>query len=223
MRCACPNFYTMSNRHSNDAFVWLSASSLLCSRLTWLSSPLLSYYLHDLWLRYSSESQVKSEVIQATLWWHARAIDWAFASHRQEQNRRWPFLECPSLFMLVKMQSKPFQKQDIVAPNHQTLSTCHIMGNLKVSCIGRHCCNALLIKAVIALVMQSGYEDEGLCRPGWAGPQRACSSVRPLSVACLLIPVRRASSQQRKLFAVCRTCQEIHKCITFHFENITKD
>lgn len=58
------------------------------------------------------------------------------------------------------MQSKPFQKQDIVAPNHQTLSTCHIMANLKVSCIDRHCCNTLLIKAVIAPVMQSGYEDE---------------------------------------------------------------
>lgn len=63
--------------------------------------------------------------------------------------------------MLVKMQSKPFQKQDIVAHNHQTLSTYHIMANLKVSCIDRHCCNTLLIKAVIALVMQSGYEDEG--------------------------------------------------------------
>lgn len=35
------------------------------------------------------------------------------------------------LFMLVKMQSKPFQKQDIVALNHQTLSTCHITGNLR--------------------------------------------------------------------------------------------
>lgn len=62
--------------------------------------------------------------------------------------------------MLVKMQSKPFQKQDIVAPNHQTLSTCHIMANLRVSCIDRHWCNALLIKAVIAPVMPSGYEDE---------------------------------------------------------------
>lgn len=62
--------------------------------------------------------------------------------------------------MLVKMQSKPFQKQDIVAPNHQTLSTGHIMANLKVSCIDRHDCNTLLIKAVIAPVMQSGYEDE---------------------------------------------------------------
>lgn len=75
--------------------------------------------------------------------------------------------------MLVKMQSKPFQKQDIVAPNHQTLSTCHIMANLKVSCIDRHCCNALLIKAVIALVMQSGYEDEdraGLDEQGPRGP-----------------------------------------------------
>lgn len=58
------------------------------------------------------------------------------------------------------MQSKPFQKQDIVASNHQTLSTCHIMANLKVSCIDRHCSNTLLIKAVIAPVMQSGYEDE---------------------------------------------------------------
>lgn len=63
----------------------------------------------------------------------------------------------------------------------------------------------------------------GLCGPGWVGPQRACSSVRPPSVACLLIPVRRASRQHRKLFAVRRTCQEIHKYITFHFENITKD
>lgn len=75
--------------------------------------------------------------------------------------------------MLVKMQSKPFQKQDIVAPNHQTLSTCHIMGNLKVSCIDRQCCNTLLIKAVIALVMQSGYEDEccaGLDEQGPRGP-----------------------------------------------------
>ncbi len=58
----------------------------------------------------------------------------------------------------------------------------------------------------------------GLCRPGWVGPQRARSSVRPPSVACLLIPVRRASRQHRKLFAVRRTCQEIHKYITFHFE-----
>lgn len=58
------------------------------------------------------------------------------------------------------MQSKPFQKQDIVAPNHQTLSTGHIMANLKVSCIDWHDCNTLLIKAVIAPVMQSGYEDE---------------------------------------------------------------
>lgn len=75
--------------------------------------------------------------------------------------------------MLVKMQSKPFQKQDIVAPNHPTLSTWHIMANLKVSCIDRHCCNALLIKAVIALVMQSGYEDEdcaGLDEQGPRGP-----------------------------------------------------
>lgn len=58
------------------------------------------------------------------------------------------------------MQSKPFQKQDIVAPNHKTLSTCHITANLRVSCIDRHCRSALLIKAVIALAMQSGYEDE---------------------------------------------------------------
>ena len=66
--------------------------------------------------------------------------------------------------MLVKMQSKPSQKQDIVASNHQTPSPCHIMANLKVSCIDRQCCNALLIKAVIALVMQNGYEG-GAC-PG---------------------------------------------------------
>lgn len=67
--------------------------------------------------------------------------------------------------MLVTMQSKPFQKQDIVAPNHKTLSTCQIMANLKVSCIDRHCRNALLIKAVIVLVMQSGYEDEDCAGP----------------------------------------------------------
>lgn len=71
------------------------------------------------------------------------------------------------------MQSKPFQKQDIVASNHQTLSTGHIMANLKVSCIDRHDCNTLLIKAVIAPVMQSGYEDEksrGLDECGPRGP-----------------------------------------------------
>lgn len=55
----------------------------------------------------------------------------------------------------------------------------------------------------------------GLCGPGWEGPQRACSSVRPLSAACLLIPVRRASRQHRKLFAVRRTCQEIHNALLF--------
>lgn len=71
------------------------------------------------------------------------------------------------------MQSKPFQKQDIIAPNHQTLSTCHIMANLKESCVDRRCCSTLLIKAVIAPVMQSGYEDEncaGLDEQGPRGP-----------------------------------------------------
>lgn len=37
------------------------------------------------------------------------------------------------------------------------------------------------------------------------------------------MPVRRASRQHRKLFAVHRTCQEIHKYFTFHFEDITND
>lgn len=59
------------------------------------------------------------------------------------------------------MQSKPFKEQDIVALNHQTLSTCHITGNLRVNCIDGQCCNAHLIKTVIAPVMQSGYKDEG--------------------------------------------------------------
>lgn len=82
------------------------------------------------------------------------------------------------------MQSKPFQKQDIVAPNHQTLSTGHIMANLKVSCIDRHDCNMLLIKAVIAPVMQSGYEDEK--SRGWMstapeGPQLSQASISRLS------------------------------------------
>ena len=40
------------------------------------------------------------------------------------------FLECPPLFMLVKTRGKPSQKQDIVASNHQTLSSCHIIANL---------------------------------------------------------------------------------------------
>lgn len=47
------------------------------------------------------------------------------------------------------------------------------MANLKVSCIDRHDCNTLLIKAVIAPVMQSGYEDEksrGLDEYGPRGP-----------------------------------------------------
>lgn len=51
------------------------------------------------------------------------------------------------------------------------------------------------------------------------GSQLSQASISRLS----FIPGWRASRHHRKLFAVRWTCQEIHKCFTFHFENITKD
>lgn len=66
---------------------------------------------------------------------------------------------------LLKCKVNLLQKQDIVAHNHQTLSAYHIMANLRLGRIDRRRCNALLIKAVIAPVMQSGFEDEGCA--GW--------------------------------------------------------
>lgn len=125
--------------------------------------------------------------------------------------------------MLVKMQSKPFQKQDIVAHNHQTLSTYHIMANLEVSRIDRHRCNTLLIKAVIAPVMQSGFEDEGCAGLDESDPRgpTAQSGLRQ-SPAFLSLSEGHGGRIGNCLLSA-ETCQEIHKYFTFHFENITKD
>lgn len=113
------------------------------------------------------------------------------------------------------MQSKPFQKQDIVAWNHQTPFYMPHYGQ----CESKLCRQTLLQCAFNKGSYCPGDAEWiwewGLCRPGWVGPWRACSSVRPPSAACLLIPVRRASKQHRKLFAVRRTCQEIHNASLF--------
>lgn len=133
-----------------------------------------------------------------------------------------PFLECPPLFMLVKMRGKPSQKQDIVACNHQTLSSCRIIANLSklrrqtaLQCAfnkGCYCCgDAQSIRGC----GQPRMSREAL--KGLSGP-------RLPSDACPVIRGRGATSQHRKLFAVhgAWAGNLLIQYITIHFENIRK-